>query len=92
MTFSAEPATKAVNMQQTVKDDSHVQKNEEEIAADSAKEPKPSDWDQKDNEKQKDVDQLLTSDQSESLKQPSDASEEPEALTETETDNIVSGV
>ncbi|XP_056868526.1 M-protein, striated muscle isoform X3 [Takifugu flavidus] len=62
-----------------------VQKNEEKIAAAAAAEPKTPDSAQKDDLKQKDVDQLLTFDPSKPPKQPAEASEEAETLKETES-------
>lgn len=62
-----------------------VQKNEEKIAAAAAVEPQTPDSVQKDDLKQKDVDQLLTFDQSKPPKQPAGASEEAETLMETES-------
>lgn len=61
-----------------------VQKNEK-IAAAAAAEPKIPDSVQKDDLKQKDVDQLLTFDQSKPPKQPAEASEEAETLLETQS-------
>lgn len=48
-------------------------------------EPKNPDSVQKDDLKQKDVDQMLTFDQSKPPKQPAEASEEAETLMETES-------
>ncbi|XP_029698286.1 M-protein, striated muscle isoform X3 [Takifugu rubripes] len=63
-----------------------VQKNEKNIAAAAAAvEPKTPDSAQKDDLKQKDVDQLLTFDPSKPPKQPAEASEEAETLKETES-------
>lgn len=63
-----------------------VQKNEEKIAAAAAAvEPKTPHSVKKDDLKQKDVDQVLTFDQSKPPKQPAGASEEAETLTETES-------
>lgn len=73
----AEPATSALQMQQTNQDKLHVQNNVE-ISADSAGEPETSASIQRDDKKQTNAGNPLTSGKSESQTQPA-------TLTETET-------
>lgn len=73
-------------MQQTDEDKLHVENNGETI---SAGEPKTSTSIQRDDEKQKNAGQPLTSDKSESHKQPATFTERE---TLSETDDIAAGV
>lgn len=90
--FSAGPTSKALQAHQTDEDQLRVQKKGETVTADPTGETKTSESTQQADGNQKNVDQPLTSVQSESPKQPADAKEEPETLTvkgtSPETENI----
>lgn len=85
---AAESATRALQMQQPDKDKLHVQNNVETIPADFAGEPKSASI-QRADENQRNSGQALTSDKSESQKQPKITSE---TGTLPETDDIATEV